>query len=294
MKELSIEEKAKRYDEAIKRTKEYAIDGYLDAVAVNDIFPELAESEDERIRKEIISYLKRRLKIDSSIPAAIGYWIAWLEKQGDANKEYWRGYREGKEEILDKYAELEKQGEQKPNYCHHEVDLSNCSEEYRKAYYDGWNNCNMQHSQCRSELDDVVKCLINGMKFYYEANEEATWGTDKWSMPVKHIIEVLEKQDKQKSYGQRQECVDCQFNYAGECKGYCAMKRSEQKPADLPNGEDYGIDGLYAAIDILRKTLGKVEGYQTDDGILEHKCAISAVKKLYKHKPTWSEEDEYE
>ena len=32
--------------------------------------------------------------------------------------------------------------------------------------------------------------------------------------------------------------------------------------------------------------------YQSDDGILEHRCAISAVKKLYEHKPAWSEEDE--
>ena len=31
-----------------------------------------------------------------------------------------------------------------PDWCHHRVDLSNCSEEYRKAYYDGWNNCNLQ------------------------------------------------------------------------------------------------------------------------------------------------------
>lgn len=40
--------------------------------------------------------------------------LAWLEKQNpnvdNANKEYWRGYREGKQEILNKYAELEKQG----------------------------------------------------------------------------------------------------------------------------------------------------------------------------------------
>lgn len=59
----------------------------------------------------------------------------------------------------------------------------------------------------------------------------------------------------------------------------------EQKPAELPKSEDYGIDGLYAAIDILQKTLGEVYGYQTDDGILEHKCAISAVKELYEQKP---------
>ena len=171
------------------------------------------------------------------------YAIAWLEKQEDANKEYWRGYKEGKQEIIDKYSELEKQGKQKeinlveilkhypketelysplygklwlaevdeeheiitcykhplsegdvraileqedtvsfysngttglpdfsiskdcmlflydsekqgrqkPNFCHHEVDLSDCSEEYRKAYYDGWNNCNQQHSQLKAE-----------------------------------------------------------------------------------------------------------------------------------------------
>ena len=59
------------------------------------------------------------------------------------------------------------------------------------------------------------------------------------------------------------------------------------------NGEDYGIDSLYHAQRILEKTLGNVDGYQTDDGILSHKCAITAVKKLYAQKPTeWSEEDE--
>ena len=59
------------------------------------------------------------------------------------------------------------------------------------------------------------------------------------------------------------------------------------------NGEDYGIDSLYHAQRILEKTLGSVDGYQTDDGILSHQCAISAVKKLYEQKPSeWSEEDE--
>ena len=62
-------------------------------------------------------------------------------------------------------------------------------------------------------------------------------------------------------------------------------RMKEQKPTELPKGEDYGIDGLYAAVDILQKTLGEVEGYQTDDGILEHKCAISAVKELYEQQP---------
>lgn len=74
-------------------------------------------------------------------------------------------------------------------------------------------------------------------------------------------------------------------------------KQGEQNPADKLedeeyNGEDYGIDSLYHAQRILEKTLGKVDGYQSDDGILEHKCAITAIKKLYEQKPAeWSEKD---
>jgi hypothetical protein len=178
MKEL-IEEKAKRFNEALKAAvvAHKDEDKHLKAT-LERIFPELKESENEKIRKVLVDYFKR-----------------YKEHEECGIKTF---YGIPTDDIL---AWLEKQGEQKPNYCHHEVDLSGCSEEYRKAYYDGWNNCNMQHSQCKSELDDVVKCLINGMKFYYEDNEEATWGTDKWSMPVKHIIEVLEKQGEQKSQG---------------------------------------------------------------------------------------------
>lgn len=150
-------------EEAIKIVKShYPANKQMLNEALEFLIPELKESEDERIRKALVRFHKSTIDVDGIKGEEI---VAWLEKQGS-----------------------------EPNWCHHKVDLSDCSEEYRKAYYDGWNNCNMQHSQCKSELDDVVKCLINGMKFYYEENKEAIWGTDKWSMPVKHIIEVLEKQ----------------------------------------------------------------------------------------------------
>lgn len=54
------------------------------------------------------------------------------------------------------------------------------------------------------------------------------WG----GIAIEDILAWLEKQGEQKPYGQRKECEDCQFNYVGECKGYCQMKRGEQKPAD--------------------------------------------------------------
>lgn len=72
-----------------------------------------------------------------------------------------------------------------------------------------------------------------------------------------------------------------------------AEKKEIKKIEEEFNGEDYGIDGLYHAQRILEKTLGRVDGYQTDDGILSHQCAISAVKKIYGQKPSkWTEEDE--
>ena len=51
----TIEQKAKAYDEALERAKKLSVDGYLDAIAVEEIFPQLreSESEDERIRKVI-------------------------------------------------------------------------------------------------------------------------------------------------------------------------------------------------------------------------------------------------
>ena len=89
---------------------------------LTEIFPELQESEDERIRKEMVDYFSQYK--DGGIRGVdITPWIAYLEKQK----------------------------EPEPNYCHHKVDLKGCSEEYRKAYYDGWNNCNMQHDQCEAE-----------------------------------------------------------------------------------------------------------------------------------------------
>ena len=78
---MTTEEKAKAYDEAIERAKKLIDKGY--DVLMPEIFPELKESEDERIRKELIK--KVRFYIDGDIPC--GYdakkALAWLEKQGE-------------------------------------------------------------------------------------------------------------------------------------------------------------------------------------------------------------------
>lgn len=84
MKELSIEEKAKRYDKVLERAKNtievnQAIPDIVDCV--KSLFPELTESEGERIRKALIEYLHTLPNHFSHNGSLVTDWIAWLEKQ---------------------------------------------------------------------------------------------------------------------------------------------------------------------------------------------------------------------
>ena len=85
IKKLLLEEKAKAYDEALKKIKECTPDenGFV-TIYPSEIFPELAESEDERIRKAIISGMTALKEQGRETFAAIHIndCIAWLEKQG--------------------------------------------------------------------------------------------------------------------------------------------------------------------------------------------------------------------
>lgn len=81
MKELSIEEKARRFDEVLAMAKECIT--YIPDDAVNkymlNMFPELKESEDERIRREITSILRNAYW--TSNRDRFNELVAWLEKQ---------------------------------------------------------------------------------------------------------------------------------------------------------------------------------------------------------------------
>lgn len=86
MKELSIEEKAQRYDEALgKDKKELDACGSQDCDAARQIFrffPELKKNEDEKIRKELIQYLKDYPNLPTGKYCRNDF-FTWLEKQGE-------------------------------------------------------------------------------------------------------------------------------------------------------------------------------------------------------------------
>ena len=64
------------YKDKLKLAKEALDSGSYDKETIEYIFPELAESEDEKIRKELIEFVKSRGGFKQE-------YIAWLEKQGE-------------------------------------------------------------------------------------------------------------------------------------------------------------------------------------------------------------------
>ena len=114
---MTQEEKAKAYDEAIERAKVIYQGCYKPDTAatiaevLQNVFPELKESGDERIRKELIEFVKSRGGFKQE-------YIAWLEKQEGCEhikkdwlehiKQSWykEGFKEGKYRVM----ELQKNG----------------------------------------------------------------------------------------------------------------------------------------------------------------------------------------
>lgn len=98
MKELSIEEKAKAYDEALEKARQLCAYPTTKPFIndLQDLFPELQEPEDERIKKTLINFFSKGAEYDSSTNGIKDRnIIAWLEKQGEEKvqaKSLWHEY----------------------------------------------------------------------------------------------------------------------------------------------------------------------------------------------------------
>lgn len=108
MKELTLEEKARAYDEAKARMSKAYNSNRCTIGFMNEIFPELKES-DEKIKEEIINYFKCQSRDEPCRKSIHDKWIAWIEKQSqtftkeDVDDAYLKG-------ISDTKKKLEKQG----------------------------------------------------------------------------------------------------------------------------------------------------------------------------------------
>lgn len=324
MKELSIEQKAKAYDEALKRAGECHVDGLSLHQPVKDvleyIFHELKESEDEKIRKWIIDDIRYNINNEplnnSEYKKKAERAIAWLEKQGE-------------QEPTDKVEPKFKAGDWVVTSYGKVNQVIAVDEDgdgftldddtyFSGSWKDSYHLWTIQDAKDGDVLcvkygndempfiftgkqDDVAYCALNSFGEFVLSIAE-------WLLKISVLPATKEQRDllftKMKEAGyewddEKKELKKIKYRVCDEDKAemdYCftkMMNGEKVSPKDEEyNGEDYGIDSLYHAQRILEKTLGSVDGYQTDDGILSHKCAITAVKKLYEQKPVWGEEDE--
>ena len=160
-------EEAKRLYETANADQRYVLE---------TLFPELRESEDERIRKELISFFTERAKYteDSTFGGLSSKEIiAWLEKQAkqkpvisyDALREgiaYFGITQYQIDNWLKKYIDVEKQGEQneqifweKCNHC---------------EYFDGYDIC--LHEKNFGSVTNESKENCKNNKFYFEKKKE--------------------------------------------------------------------------------------------------------------------------
>ena len=365
MKELSIEQKAIRYDEAIKKVNDY-YEGktkiYSDVDETLDyLFPELKESEEERIREDIIRVFKGELNYTSKEDA--NKFIAWLEKQGEQKQPTKYTLEQAAYIFLDALSDtpynnkpvtdaqvitrellkfLSDVYSYNPNAINEQKPTDTVDPKFKAG---DWIITNKNHIWYVDETPETISYLYRLINQYGKVEVAEFEVVDKkarlWTIQDAKDGDILlspstSEGDKECPFifkeidksgivrfhaallqGEDIKIADGITNVIGYANaGYHTLATKEQRDTLMKamadagwefdfekkelkkieeefNGEDYGIDSLYHAQRILEKTLGKVDGYQSDDGILDHKCAIAAVNKLYKQKPAkWSEEDE--
>ncbi len=89
---MTIENKAKAYDETIEKLRNFYRDYDIVSSLIDvkeelaSLFPELQESEDERMLREIKRYIREQGNKPTGLPngtATVADMLAWLEKQGE-------------------------------------------------------------------------------------------------------------------------------------------------------------------------------------------------------------------
>ena len=225
MKELSIEEKAKRYDEAIEKLHEIIT---MDNKPVNPkeigeyLFPELKESDDEKIKNFISNELACLRATDEK--GTVRYnelteAIAWLEKQGNLMKALQISNAKIGELIEKNYylkEQLEKQGENNMGISEATKQKleDNLNKALEKETPESWNKFLDEQGEQKPvfEMKTPEESLGIDSETYSKIVDECIYGEQK---PIK----------------EHNACEFCEDRYG--CVNPCSMKLiEEEKPVD--------------------------------------------------------------
>ena len=238
---MSIEE---QYNEALRRAKElYDGGNALTKQQMEIVFPQLAESEDERIRKMLIKYFKE-LKVDSFINLEIPDILAWLEKQKvNTEGDFARGYDCGYECGLNSHGAewFEKQKEQKPtpNWMPKFLDELRS----KKNYFD-WDEHRdieghilaiinyiapnyfkekeQKPAEWSEEDEKMLDSVIRLITHFDDLAHEPTYAGPKWTHPYTKEISWLKSLRPQKKWKPSEEKLSALGSYIEELQARAA------------------------------------------------------------------------
>lgn len=239
----SIEEKAKAYDEALARANEMIksmtnIGGVAKVDYIQHIFPELKESDDERIMGNIIATI--HLYYGEPLEDEAKEMIAWLEKQGKQNLLYIND--NAKEMFIKALERVEEQN--KKGYKLTDCDKNSWWEDF-KAY----TSCIIEQKPAWSEEDEAMWAEISDLLWegYKQSGSKFSW--DDIRNCVIHKLKSLRPQKQWKPSDEQMEALKDALNDAiwqYDYKGSMIKEEVTRKHAEI-------IESLY-------KDLKKIKG----------------------------------
>lgn len=230
---MTPEEKAKAYDELFAKAKQIynKENDVLIMHTIETLFPELKESEDEKVRKELIKHLKEDAESYEPAGDSSDYkrWLVWLEKQGEKHPDPYNGISfeynghiwgmcardNGVDILCDKHLikHLEEQGEKLP------VGFYYVNSEGKKFYSDTFKYGNVTlHIEKQGEKDILPRYSIGDVLC-----DKSCTTLNKESQPNFEITDI-----RNGMYI----CDKCSFPISQQDEYELVAKRIEQKPAD--------------------------------------------------------------
>ena len=219
----------KKYNESLERARKLSVDGYLDAIAVEEIFPELAESEDERMCKRCIDILRKvsAYSGEEYLGVEIADCITGLQALRKNQKElfkFGRGlyYYDGKNATYCGYPVTEENP--------HDFDTGQQEKQKESLHIS---------ETCKDDDERIRKWIINLIK---EVEYDEDWCVK--SVDCNKAVAYLEKQKEQSL----RDYID-DFPYSDEQK--------EQKPAEWSEEDEKMLAAISKALgcDTAEKTL---------------------------------------
>lgn len=182
---MTQEEKARAYDEALERAKSFQQKFGGDYAGY--IFPELRESEDERIRKELINFILYKAKGVSEEQEHS--WVVYLEKQKEQKPAEWSN----EDEEMLKYV-IDNVNDAKQLFASKEaVDLCDKEITWLKSLRHSWKPSEEQMLKEAAE-GRISSCGLHNAIFFKD--QKWTDMLDKYKEGDKVRVIVLPKEDQ--------------------------------------------------------------------------------------------------